>query len=419
MSKIVIATFGSLGDTHPQIALGLELKSRGHQVVFSLMDYYREKIEKLGFEFRSMRPHIDTNDAELARRFMDAKTGTEMILKELIFAKIRETHEDLLANTTGADLMISGDLIYGAQTVSEINKIKWISTTLGPGSFFSAYDPFVPPLMPWFEKIRFLPPLFHKAFNQIVRFSISGWGKPLYDLREDLGLPKGKDPIFGAGRSPLLHLALFSKFLAEPQPDWAPSTFQTGFAFYDGNKDFGSTEEKLMEFIDSGEPPIIFTLGSAAVWDARDFYIESAKAAKILKRRAVLLIGENELPKDLSDEIVAFKYAPFGEVFPKAACVVHQGGIGTTSQVLRAGVPMLVMPFSHDQFDNAARCSRKRIGRWLYREKYRAELVAKELNEILANPNFKENAEKAKEIISNEDGAKTACDIIEQKLGSQ
>lgn len=30
MSKIVLATFGSLGDPHPKIAIALELKERGH-----------------------------------------------------------------------------------------------------------------------------------------------------------------------------------------------------------------------------------------------------------------------------------------------------------------------------------------------------------------------------------------------------
>ena len=57
----------------------------------------------------------------------------------------------------------------------------------------------------------------------------------------------------------------------------------------------------------------------------------------------------------MSGGVAAFDYAPYSKVFPHAACVVHQGGVGTTSQVLRAGVPHLFMPFSHDQPDNAAR----------------------------------------------------------------
>ena len=79
----------------------------------------------------------------------------------------------------------------------------------------------------------------------------------------------------------------------------ASPTLQTGFCFYDGQSDLGKMPEELTEFLDAGEPPVVFTLGSAAVMDARDFFEESAKAARILKRRAVLLYGIfNEPPKD-------------------------------------------------------------------------------------------------------------------------
>ncbi len=72
MAKIVLSTFGSLGDAHPKIALGLELKRRGHEVVFNLMEFYREKIEMLGFRFVPLRPNLDPENRELARELMNA-----------------------------------------------------------------------------------------------------------------------------------------------------------------------------------------------------------------------------------------------------------------------------------------------------------------------------------------------------------
>jgi UDP:flavonoid glycosyltransferase YjiC (YdhE family) len=39
MARIVLATLGSLGDIHPMIALALELRGRGHTVVFGRMEY--------------------------------------------------------------------------------------------------------------------------------------------------------------------------------------------------------------------------------------------------------------------------------------------------------------------------------------------------------------------------------------------
>ena len=41
--KIVIATFGSLGDVHPAIALGLGLKSRGHNISIAVSEVYQEQ----------------------------------------------------------------------------------------------------------------------------------------------------------------------------------------------------------------------------------------------------------------------------------------------------------------------------------------------------------------------------------------
>ena len=91
-------------------------------------------------------------------------------------------------------------------------------------------------------------------------------------------LSHGKNPIFDAKHSEHLVLALFSRMLGDPQPDWPSSTLITGFAFYDG--DAGKTElsPQLQEFLAAGPPPLVFTLGSAAVMAAGDFYEQSAQA---------------------------------------------------------------------------------------------------------------------------------------------
>ena len=47
--------------------------------------------------------------------------------------------------------------------------------------------------------------------------------------------------------------------------------------------------------------------------------------------------------------MLALPYAPYSEIFSKAAAVVHQGGSGTTGQALRAGRPMLIVPFGWDR----------------------------------------------------------------------
>lgn len=411
-----MAAFGSLGDLHPFIALALELRERGHQVSFATLEYYREKLETLGFEFRPTRPNVSPDDAELAADLMDLKKGTERLLRNFLLPTLPETYADLLIAAEDADLIVTGEVVFAAPLVAEKLDKRWVSTSLAPSSFLSPYDPIIPPTAQWLGKLRFLGATYHKILYSALKRSVDSWWEPIRELRRRENLKPSVNPIANDKFSPFLHLALFSKVLGAPQPDWSASTVQTGFAFYDGKRDFGKMPVGLQEFLEAGEPPIVFTLGSAAVWTAGNFYQESAKAANILNRRAVLLIGQNEPPKNLSENIRAFDYAPFSEIFPFAATVVHQGGVGTTAQVLRAGVPHLIVPFSHDQPDNAARCVRLGVARTVSRDSYNAESAARELNKLLTDSNYNAQAREAKRIIDRENGVKAACDAIENVL---
>lgn len=417
MAKIGLATFGSLGDLHPMVALGLELKNRGHHIRFATMDFFREKIAMLGFEYVPMAPHVSPKDIADLPEMMDAQKGTEKVLREVIIGNVRPMYDDLMRVVDGADLLITGEIIYAAKSVVEKTGIKWVSTTLAPISLFSAYDPSVPPPAPWFENLRGLPVQFHRGFVGIMRWHVSDWLDPYREFRRELGLDEDHNPIFEGKYSDLLHLIMFSKALAKPQPDWPLKSIQTGFCFYDGQADSGRIPDGLSEFLDAGEPPIVFTLGSAAVMDPRDFFDESIKAAKELGRRAVLLYGIfDEPPKGLTDDIVGFDYAPYSLLFPRAACVVHQAGVGTTGQVLRAGVPHLIMPYGHDQPDNAARCRRAGVAEIISRDEYNSRSAVAELRKILSDSNYRENAAKLKQIVDSENGSVAACDAIEGVL---
>lgn len=209
---------------------------------------------------------------------------------------------------------------------------------------------------------------------------------------------------------------MFSPAFALPQPDWPANTAIAGFAFYDGSEPGTKLTPQLEEFLDAGEPPIVFTLGSAAVMAPGRFYEESIEAAKLLNRRAVLLIGKNPPPNNLSENMVAVNYAPYSQIFGRACAIVHQGGIGTTAQGLRAGRPTLVMPYSHDQPDNAARVERLGTSRTILPKEYSAVTVVKKLRELLGNPNYAAKATKIASIIQAENGVKVACDAIEKQL---
>ena len=272
MAKITLATFGSLGDLHPKLAIAKELHARGHDVTVAAMETYRERIEPLGLHFAPMAPHIDPEDRELLRELMDARRGSEKILRELILGNLRPMYADLMRAVDGSEMLVSGEVVYAVKSVVEKTGVKWISTGLQPGVFFSAYDPVVPPVAQFFEHLRFLGPRFNSGFFKVMRWHIDSWLEPYREFRRELGLDPDHDPVMHGKYSPLVHLALFSRVLGPPQPDWPPNTVQPGFCFYDGADDLQKMPSGLADFLGAGEPPIVFTLGSAAVMDPGDFF---------------------------------------------------------------------------------------------------------------------------------------------------
>ena len=112
------------------------------------------------------------------------------------------------------------------------------------------------------------------------------------------------------------------------------------------------------------------------------------------------------------DAAIAVAYAPYSTLFPRAAAVVHQGGVGTTQQALRAGRPQLVVPFLGDQFDNAARVVRLGCGATLGRGRYRADRAATALERLLADPGLVDTAARIGRVAAQEDGAAVAAERI-------
>lgn len=96
--------------------------------------------------------------------------------------------------------------------------------------------------------------------------------------------------------------------------------------------------------------------------------------------------------------------------------MVHHGGIGTTAQGLRAGVPTLIVPFAFDQPDNAAHAARLGTSRTLYRKDYRGDRLVKELDVLLSKPQYASKAAAVGERLREERGTENACDLIEDFL---
>lgn len=422
-AKIVLATYGSFGDLHPYIALAIELKRRGHAPVIATSERYRPKVEAEGLELRPLRPDSPSVDDEeqLIRRALDPWRGMKVLFEEFMLADFAASYGDLREATRDADLLVSHQLAFAAPLLAEKYGTPWISTVLAPITFFSAYDPPVPPAASWtFKLMRRLHPAIIRSASRIGERGVRSYVRAVDDMRERVGLPPGAHPLFAGQHSPHLVLALFSKLFAEKQIDFPAQTEICGFPVYDRGDREGSlaVDPELQKFLDAGAPPVVFTLGSAAVAIADDFFSESIAAVKRTGQRALLLAGDRSrlLNEELPEGVRAFAYAPFSEVFPRAAVVVCSAGIGTIAQVMRSGVPALVVPFTFDQPDNAARLARLGMSRTIERARFRHAPVAEHLLKLTTDKTYATRAAEISRATKLENGQSRACDLIEDFL---
>lgn len=422
MKRIVLTTFGSYGDVHPYIALSLALKRRGHAPVIATANYYRGKVEQEGIEFRAVAPDLEAlgDPVEITRRVYDRRRGPQYIVQELMMPSLPRTFDTLLEATRDANLLLSHPLTYSAPLVAAKLELPWVATVLAPLSFMSEHDPPVLPPAPWLKSLHRRSPALYRLIFRAMKASVRKWTEPVHALARAQALPEPKqDPSFEGQFSPWLNLGLFSPLLAEPQPDWPPNTCITGFPFYDEDAVDPAAMRALDAFLDAGDAPIVFTLGSSAVYVAGDFYRIAIDIARRLGRRALLLTGNVEKNQRLGDLLATVHiaaYAPYSRVLPRAAAVVHQGGIGTLAQAMRAGRPMLVVPFAHDQLDNADRAARLGIGKMILQRKFSIEAGTRALDELLREPRYAEAAARVGRVVQQEDGAEAACLEIERLL---
>jgi rhamnosyltransferase subunit B len=425
MAHIVLSTTGSYGDVHPYLAVGIGLKSRGHRVTIATNEHYRGKVNDEGLIFEPIRPDFVpmTAPREVIQQSFDPKNGATFVLKKLILPHVEESYEDLLAICKSADLLISHPTLFAAPLVAEKLRLRWLSAVLSPAVFVSAYDPPIFPPFPWFHSLRHLGPWPHQLLVRAMKSLTRSWTTSIVEIRKREGLgPSRGSPMLDDMFSPYGTMAWFSSLLAQTAADWPANTQITGFPMYDRRNRDDVLDPELKAFLDEEEAPVVFTLGSSAVGDAGSFFEESVKAIEVIGCRAVLLVGnrnhDGRTGSAVSKKVKLFvtDYARYSDVFPRAAAVVHQGGIGTVAQALSAGVPSLVVPSGLDQPDNAHRVQRMGAGRVLLRSRYTAKLVAKNINLLLHEPTYRQVAMSTAAAMRNEDGVHNACGVIEQAL---
>ncbi|HZW25457.1 MAG TPA: glycosyltransferase [Gallionella sp.] len=427
MARILITCFGSYGDLFPYIALGKELQKRNHVVVLGTTSIFQNIVESEGLPFTHIRCGLDRHSSldavrELMQKVFDPFKGGEYFIREMMNG-IDATYEDTRLAAMDADFVISNPFAFATPLVcSELN-IPWFSTILAPMFFMSTYDPPTMSAAPWMKSLHTLSPAMYRGLFKLIKRAALSWAKPLYELCTSRQLPfPVANPLFEGQFSPHGTLAMFPKRFAEPQPDWPDQTILTGFPIFSAEKanlEVRSERQvsELEEFLNSGEPPLVFAMGSSAVHIARDFFETSARIATKLNRRAVLVAGAlADGSIEAGKDHFVIDYVPYDKLFPRASVIIHQAGIGTLAQAIHAQKPMLIVPFGFDQFDNAERMEHLGIALTCKRKDYTIDKASILIEQLATNDAYTERAIDIGSGMQCTSGVIIACNAIEDAL---
>ncbi len=413
--RVLITTTGSAGDTNPFIAIGRALRSRGHDVLMVANSYAEGKIRAAGLSFEPFGRELNLSEIAGNPDMMHPVRGPRTVWRDLILPDIPAAIEavEKTVHEFRPDVAVSHHIYFGTQWVCERAGIPCAQVALSPMMWFSRFDPSV---MSPFEPQRV--PLWYARLRRAIIRGVSRVfvDRPLNRIRRQFGMDPRRGQLFASSMGGTINLGLWSKHYRPPLPDDPPNGCICGFAMFDGDAEL---TRETKEFLDTGDPPIVFTLGSTAVHVAGDFYEHAIAACKALGRRGLLLIGpDGNRPSRRYASIHVSSFEPLSIVAPRGCATVVHGGVGTTAQAMLAGRPFVVVPFSHDQFDNAARVQRLGVSTSLRRGKLTAATMATALDTLLNDASTCDRAADLADRMRDEDGASVAARALETLANS-
>jgi rhamnosyltransferase subunit B len=418
--QAIIIGLGSAGDVHPNVGLALALRKRGHDVLFVAPAVFRSLAQRVGLDFVGLLTEDEYYAAIRDPDLWHPVRSFSVVARRLILPGLRVIYGIIEKNSKpGRTVVAAPGLAFGARIAQEKLGVPLATVHLQPIMLRSAIQP---ACFGFPDIVGHLPrPLRTFYFRAADRFFIDRLvAEQTNAFRAELGLPPARRLFDRWIHSPQLVIGLFPEWFAPPAPDWPPNVALTGFPLWD-ERDLRSPSPELEEFLAAGDPPLVFTAGSAML-QAKQFFRVSAEVCRAAGRRGLLLTQfPEQLPVALASGVRHFDYVPFSMVLPRSAALIHHGGIGTTAQAIAAGLPQLVVPTSHDQPDNAVRIRRLGIGDFILPEAYTNARVTEKLDRLM-RPTVKNDCQRRAVDLAGSQSLEKAAGLIEQlataELGS-
>ena len=375
-----MSTFGSEGDLNPPVAIGKALLKLGAEVKFIANPFYEQRVLSEGLKFVGAGPFADLDsimrdDPSLLHPVKGPGQVWKMLLRsaEDVFPVASQQIEK-----QRPDIIVCHVIELATQWAARKYGIPYVTISTTPLIWCSKDDP-----------VNFGKHLGPSWLN-VMALRVFLWFCEIYfaastrKLRKRFQLTGTYGSVRSILRESILNLGCWSALYRPETRDDPANSLTTGFTI-ERQRNPDRIPKEMMDWLSQGSPPVIVGLGSTARWQGRHIYEAVSKVCMGLQRRCLLIGPELEDLENLEVGIRTVREIPFREVFPYACVVVHHGGLSTTAQALFAGWPQLVVPFAHDQFNNAACVQRLGAGLSLPSRKISDKSVMKMFDQFLDN----------------------------------
>ncbi|MDO8342106.1 MAG: glycosyltransferase [Cellvibrio sp.] len=409
MQHIVIYALGTGGDIDPMVALGIELLRRGHSVSFLSNDYFQPRIVAAGCEFISVGTIEQYHQGNSVTAWEPRNHADNF---EYYHAPAFEPAFNYVMSLAGTNtLVLALGEENGARVAAEKCNIPFIKMILSPNLIFSAYSPPAP--MKWAIPARI--PRFIVRFllrrNRKTRFKVFfrvEHTQTYLATRKRLGCPL----TFQTESAALLQIGFFPEWFGMPAKDWPKNLKLVGFPLQ--NLASMNSRSELDAFIEQQGAPLIFTSGTG-VKDVAELFTEGRKICEQLQVPGVFVGGASGAKLLQGSSLcLHLDYIDFEYALAKALAIIHHGGMGTTAQAIKAGIPQLIRPIKYDQPDNADRIYKLGLGTYVMPEKFKAEQVAPMLGNMLQKAKNSKALRHYSADVINSSAIVDACDLVEQ-----
>ncbi|QLH24140.1 glycosyltransferase family 1 protein [Streptomyces sp. Rer75] len=404
--KVSLQTFGTRGDVHPFVALGIGLRERGHDVTVATALDFKAMVEQAGLEFREIpgrtTDHFSNPAVIKSIRKSSSSIRTAMAMERPGKDEFVDAVEKMQEAAEGADFTLTS-LITRACGFAGLDK-PWGTVSWWPITATREFRAYKTPDLP-------LGPLYTKFTHAMsAQMEWAAWHRPAVNgFRARRGLPPlKKSPMGGLGtEQPVLYP--YSPSFMPPPGDWPANTHVTGYWIWERPEEEPPAD--LVDFLDSGTKPLLLALGSAwPVYGERTFHLVR-DAVRHAGRRLIVVGGPEGTA---SDEVFRVPEVDYGWLFPKVAAVIHGGAFGTTADALRAGVPQLTVPCWADGPYWADRLAELGVAAPpVPFQKMTAAQLRQAVHTVVNDPRPAEQAARIGERVRRDRGVETACDLIE------